>query len=167
MYNPFPYDDPKPVNRPALAEGTIQDITGGGTPAVAKRFAAAIADYLPSGTKPAALVIGFDGYTTAKWELFLNLLNREFELLGIGFETINAAEAIYKSGPEIDSIIDPLLIWDKKIDPTLLYGKIWHGGYEGLMDPAKVAAFRAEIQGRRQGQDCREHSPEGVKLSAP
>ncbi len=199
MYNPFPYDDPKPVNRPALAEGTIQDITGGGTPAVAKRFAAAIADYLPSGTKPAALVIGFDGYTTAKWELFLNLLNREFELLGIGFETINAAEAIYKSGPEIDSIIDPLLIWDKKIDPTLLYGKIWHGGYEGLMDPAKVAAFRAEIQGRRQmtgcrmqetlplagnasciptptaaegpesrqGQDCGEHSPEGVKLSAP
>ena len=46
MYNPFPYDDPKPVNRPALAEGTIQDITGGGTPAVAKRFAAAMAERL-------------------------------------------------------------------------------------------------------------------------
>ena len=43
MYNPFPYDDPKPVNRPALAEGTIDSITGGGTPAVAKRFAAAMA----------------------------------------------------------------------------------------------------------------------------
>ena len=169
MYNPFPYDDPKPVNRPALAEGTIRDITGGGTPAVAKRFAAAIADRLKAvqaGLVPSdstdvagdcreALIIGFDGYTTAKWDLFLNLLNREFELLGIDFETIDAQAAIYKSGKEIDDIIDPLLIWDKKIDPTLLYGKIWHGGYEGLMDPEKVAAFRADIQGRRQMSGCR------------
>ena len=147
MYNPFPYDDPKPVNRPALAEGTLDSITGGGTPAVAKRFAAAIADPAPARTKPAAtVVIAFDGYTTTDWTRFLNLLNREFELLGIPFETVDAAKAIYKSGPEIDDIIDPLLIWDKKIDPTLLYGKIWHGGYEGLMDPAKVVAFRAALQ---------------------
>ena len=145
MYNPFPYDDPKPVNRPALAEGTLDNITGGGTPAVAKRFAAAIADLAPAAT----VVIAFDGYTTADWGRFLNLLNREFELLGIPFETVDAAKAIYKSGSEIDGIIDPLLIWDKKIDPTLLYGKIWHGGYEGLMDPEKVAAFRQDILDRK------------------
>ena len=146
MYNPFPYDDPKPVNRPRLDEKTLDNITGGGTPAVTKKFAAAMAARLKAMP---ALVIGFDGYTTARWDLFLNLLNREFELLGIEFETVDAQAALYKSGPEIDGIIDPLLIWDKKIDPTLLYGKIWHGGYEGLMDPAKVAAFRADLLTRR------------------
>ena len=180
MYNPFPYDDPKPVNRPALVEGTIDSITGGGTPAVAKKLALALAERLkavPAGlvqggtghrgaeTNPVGecspqpgaplqspartLVVAFDGYTTAQWDLLLNLLNREFEILGIPFETVDAAAAIYKSGKEIDDIIDPLLIWDKKIDPTLLYGKIWHGGYEGLMDPEKVQAFREALESRQ------------------
>lgn len=36
MYNPFPFDDPKPVNRPKLSETTISSITDGGTPSVAK-----------------------------------------------------------------------------------------------------------------------------------
>ena len=39
MYNPFPYHDPKPVNRPELKKETIDSIVGGGTPAVAKAFA--------------------------------------------------------------------------------------------------------------------------------
>ena len=40
MYNPFPFDDPKPVNRPALKPETLAAVAGGGTPAVAKKFAA-------------------------------------------------------------------------------------------------------------------------------
>ena len=143
MYNPFPYDDPKPVNRPALAEGTIDSIIGG-TPAVAKKLAATLA----AKAKGKSLIVAFDGYTTAKWDLLLNLLNREFQLLGVDFETLDAT-AVYKSGAEIDRIIDPLLIWDKQIDPTLLYGKIWHGGYEGLMSSEKIQAFRNEIKDRK------------------
>ena len=38
MYNPFPFDDPKPVNRPALSKETINSIVAGGTPNVAKKF---------------------------------------------------------------------------------------------------------------------------------
>ena len=34
MYNPFPFDDPRPVNRPELCEKTVEAIVGGGTPAV-------------------------------------------------------------------------------------------------------------------------------------
>ena len=51
MYNPFPYDDPKPVNRPALAGETIDSITSG-TPAVAKRLAAALAESLQTDAAP-------------------------------------------------------------------------------------------------------------------
>ena len=145
MYNPFPFDDPKPVNRPALKPETLAAVAGGGTPAVAKKFAAMAAARAAEGS----VVIAFDGYTTAQWDLFLNLLNREFLLLGVPFETVDAA-AVFKDGKDIDAMIDPLLIWDTKIDPTLLYGKIYHGGYEGLMDPDKMAAFRKDIAARRQ-----------------
>ena len=40
MYNPFPFDDPKPVNRPALSKETTDSIGAGGTPNGAKKFVA-------------------------------------------------------------------------------------------------------------------------------
>ena len=146
MYNPFPFDDPRAVNRPELSKKTVDSVVAGGTPAVAKKFAAIVADKVAAqGT----VVLGFDGYTTAKWDLFLNLLAREFTILDIPFQTVDGDAATLKDGKGIDSIIDPLLIWDTKIDPTLLYGKVYKGGYQGLMDEAKVSAFRADITARR------------------
>ena len=137
MYNPFPFDDPKAVNRPELSNKTKESVVSGGTPAVAKKFAAAIADK----ARKDGIIIGLDGYTTAKWDLFLNLLGRECDLLGLEFEMLDFDAAVLKSGPEIDAIIDPMLIWDTKIDPTLLYGKVYHGGYNGLFNHAKADAF--------------------------
>ena len=108
MYNPFPYNDPKPVNRPELSKETVASIVAGGTPAVAKKFLAGIADR----ARKEGLIIGFDGYTTAKWDLFLSLIGRECDLLGgLELECIDGEEAVLKSGAEIDAIIDPLLIW--------------------------------------------------------
>ena len=130
MYNPFPFDDPRPVNRPELSKKTVESVVSGGTPAVAKKF---VAELAPKAAKE-GVIVAFDGYTTASWKLFLNLMARECDLLGLQFEEIDVNEATLKSGKEIDDMIDPLLIWDTKIDPTLLYGKIYHGGYIGLMD---------------------------------
>ncbi len=140
MYNPFPFHDPRPVNRPELSEKTKQSILAGGTPNVVKRFAATLADQ----ARQEGVVVAFDGYTTTKWDLFIGLLARECELLGLGFEWKDASR-IFKDGQEIDRIIDPLLIWDTQIDPTLLYGKVWHGGYEGLMEPGRIESLREEI----------------------
>ena len=70
MYNPFPFDDPKPINRPKLSEKTINSIVTGGTPNVAKKFVAEIADRV----KAEGVIVGIDGYTTANWNLFVNLL---------------------------------------------------------------------------------------------
>ena len=141
MYNPFPFHDQKAVNRPELSQQTISSIIGGGTPNVAKRFVAAMADK----ARKEGLIIAFDGYTTANWNLFVNLLARECELQGLEFEAVDSNAATLKPGKEIDAIIDPLLIWDTKIDPTLLYGKVYHGGYAGLTDSAKAKAFREAI----------------------
>ena len=137
MYNPFPYHDPKPVNRPELSEKTIASIVAGGTPNVAKKFVAQLAER----ARKDGVVVAFDGYTTAKWDLMLNLMARECDLQGLQFEAVDCNAATLKSGKEIDEIIDPLLIWDTKIDPTLLYGKVYHGGYAGLTDPQKADEF--------------------------
>ena len=138
MYNPFPFDDPKPINRPKLSEKTINSIVAGGTPNVAKKFVAQIADR----AKAEGVIVGIDGYTTANWNLFVNLVARECVINGLELEVVDAAKAVLKSGKEIDDMIDPLLIWDTKIDPTLLYGKLYHGGYIGLFDQAKMEQFR-------------------------
>ena len=141
MYNPFPFDDPKPVNRPELSQKTIESIVAGGTPAVVKKFVAGIAAEAASK----GVIVAFDGYTTAKWDLFISLMNRECQLAGLELETVDANAETLKSGKEIDDMIDPLLIWDTKIDPTLLYGKVYHGGYKGLIDPAKAQAFMKKV----------------------
>ena len=141
MYNPFPFHDPKPVNRPELSQKTIDSIVAEGNQHVAKAFMTAIA---PTVRQEGA-VVAFDGYTTTKWDIMVSLLARECDVFGFQIEFVDSYRRTFKSGEEIDGIIDPLLIWDKKIDPTLLYGKVYHGGYIGLMDPAKVEAYKKEI----------------------
>ena len=145
MYNPFPFHDPKPVNRPELSKKTIESIVAGGTPNVAKKFVAALAEK----ARKEGVIVAFDGYTTAKWDLMISLMARECDLLGLNFKSLDCNAATLKSGEEIDSMIDPLLIWDKKIDPTLLYGKVYHGGYAGLIDGKKAEAFKEEVPGMK------------------
>lgn len=146
MYNPFPFDDPRPVNRPELSEKTVKSIISGGNQNVAKKFVATLADRAAKE----GVVVALDGYTTANWTVFVNLIARECSLLGLGFEAIDANAATLKSGKEIDAIIDPLLIWDTKIDPTLLYGKVYKGGYQGLMDEVRTEAFKKAVPASRQ-----------------
>ena len=146
MYNPFPYDDPKPVNRPELSHKTIDSIVSGGTPAVAKNFVSTFAEK----AKKEGMIIAFDGYATAQWALFVNLVARECEILNLEFTSIDFNAATLKSGKEIDDMIDPLLIWDTKIDPTLLYGKIYKGGYIGLIDKVKAEVFQKKIPALKQ-----------------
>ena len=145
MYNPFPFHDPKPVNRPELSSKTVESIVAGGTPAVAKKF---MAQYAEKARKE-GLLIAFDGYTTAQWKLLIGLLGRECDLLGLELEMVDFYSAAFKTGKEIDDIIDPMLIWDTKIDPTLLYGKVYHGGYQGLLDPRKAAEAEKAIPAKK------------------
>ena len=141
MYNPFPFHDPKPVNRPEIGKKTIDSIVSGGTPNVAKQFVKGLA----AQAREEGVIVALDGYTTAKWDLLVSLMARECDLEGLQFESIDFNAACMKTGEEIDSIIDPLLIWDKKIDPTLLYGKVYHGGYIGLMDAPKTLSFKKAV----------------------
>ena len=59
MYNPFPYDDPRAVNRPALPKKTVGAVVAG-TSKAAAALAGEIASRLKAATGKNVLV-GLDG----------------------------------------------------------------------------------------------------------
>lgn len=152
MYNPFPYDDPRAVNRPQLPAEAVGAVVSG-TLEAARSLAADLAARLEAapGTSPVA---AFDGYATADWSRMINLLSQQLLQRGIALEAVDFREAL-KSEEEIHALIDPLLEWDREKDPTLLYGRIFRGGYEALLDESRAAGFRKRIAGLRSSAQIR------------
>lgn len=146
MYNPFPFDDPKAINRPELKKKTIEGITTG-TLASAKKLAKDLSER-HSRAEGGNIIVAFDGYTTADWTRMLNCLGQQFSSAGIDFSAYDFSE-VFKSEEELHKMIDPTLMWDKTLDPTLLFGRVYKGGYEGLFDSEKVSEFASKIEALR------------------
>ena len=152
MYNPFPYDDPRAVNRPQLPAEAVGAVVSG-TLEAARSLAAELAARLEAapGKSPVA---AFDGYATADWSRMINLLSQQLLQRGIALEAVDFREVL-KTEEEIHALIDPLLEWDREKDPTLLYGRIFRGGYEALLDESRAAGFRTRIAGLRSSEETR------------
>ena len=152
MYNPFPYDDPRAVNRPQLPAEAVGAVVSG-TLEAARSLAAELAARLEAapGKSPVA---AFDGYATADWSRMINLLSQQLLQRGIALEAVDFREVL-KTEEEIHALIDPLLEWDREKDPTLLYGRIFRGGYEVLLDESRAAGFRTRIAGLRSSEGTR------------
>ena len=137
MYNPFPYDDQRPVNRPALRDDTIKALVKDGTVKAAAHLAKVLAERGKS-------VIAFDGYTTADFGAIVNLLVQQLHVRGLKAE-LRDFSVCYKAEAELYDMIDSKLTWDRSTDPTLLFGYIYKGGYEGMLDAEKLEAFRKSL----------------------
>lgn len=142
MYNPYPYDDPRAVNRPQLPKKTVDAVVAGSLEA-AKSLAATLAARLEADPGK-NVVVAFDGYVSADWSRMVNLLSQQLALKGIALEAIDFAQAL-KTEEQIHALVDPYLEWDREKDPTLLYGRLFKGGYEDLLDADKLAALEARI----------------------
>ena len=147
MYKPFPYDDPRPVNRPALGPRAGKELVCG-----SGAVAAALAERLDKGR-----IIALDGYVAAQFEPLLSLLEERLAARGLKSRRIDF-RSFYKSGKELWELVDKNLSWDRSEDPTLLFGRLWKGGYEGLLDEAKLEALKgardAEAVTIVYGQGC-------------
>ena len=142
MYNPYPFDDPRAVNRPVLEAKTKAAVTIG-TLKAAVRLATDYAAQLKAEPNK-NIVLGWEGYTTTDFSKMLNLLTQQLRLRGVDVVLYDFAQVL-KSEEEINAMIDPQLEWDRAKDPTLLYGRIYHGGYKGVFDPAKLEAFKQQV----------------------
>lgn len=143
MLNPYPYDDPTAVNRPKLTEETIQSIISG-----TKESAGYLSDLFIKKLKESPkknVFIALEGYISAEFEQSVNLISQNLGLKSIPIFTYNVAELL-KPSAQLDEELVENLPTDKVKDPVLLYGKLFDGHYEDLMDADKLKAFENKLK---------------------
>jgi mannose-6-phosphate isomerase class I len=145
MFNPYPYDDPDAVNHIASDPGIIEDITIGSIPC-AKRLAQAA--FTQAGEK-GRIIIALDGYISAPLGETAGAIGIQCAALGIPCVLLEAD--LFMNAEVLDKELLAYLPEDRETDPVLLYGKVYHGAYEGLMDAAKLAAFENRLKEFGQG----------------
>lgn len=144
MFNPFPYEDPTPVNRPAIPMEAVRAIVSGTRQAAL--HLAKTARALPGGRA----VIVLDGYPTAQWERLVNLVCQELVQNGAAAEAMDVSSC-YKDAAALDAGFRDLLPTDKVQDPILLYGKLLRGGYGRIFDAGRLADLARDIERRKAG----------------
>lgn len=133
MFNPYPYRDPMAYN---TIDPTGIDLSG------VTRGSAQTASALLRGT---GSLVGIDGYATAPFHELLNLMGQEAARQGIRLVSVYTG-CLWRPEAELDGMLGEILPNDLEKDPTLLYGKLFEGGYEDLMDPEKLQALQETIR---------------------
>ena len=105
MYNPFPFDDRTPVNRPAIGDATAQQLVRGSV-----KVAAFLAGKAREGS-----VFAIDGYVGADFARTVNLLEQQLHVKGFHTRTINF-RTCFKSTEELWELVDRHLSWDRSED---------------------------------------------------
>jgi mannose-6-phosphate isomerase class I len=147
MFNPYDYDDASAVNKPALSDETINSIISG-----TKESAAFLSSLLINKLKEkhgGPVVLALDGYISAKWEQTVNLVSQNLKLKSEEVVAINFSE-IFKPAAQLDEELSRYLEIDLEKDPVQLFGKIFDGSYESLLDTQKLTALRTKIVDAKQ-----------------
>ena len=139
MYNPYPYDDPKAVNKIQAGPEITSDITTGAVPC-GKRLAGAAAELVQ---KNGRAVIGLDGYITAPLAEIAGIIG--VQCAGPTVIPRLIETDFYKEENTLKRELLEFLPEDRNIDPPLLYGKVFHGGYEDLIDDEKLNILKNQI----------------------
>lgn len=130
MFHPYPYLDPRAVN-PVHCAGAKRAVSG--TLEVAK----AIAREIKAGKRRVAV----DGYAGAPFETLRHALTQQ-----LGGEAVRIIDARTLLRDDLETVIAPCLPTDREIDPVLLYGVRYEGGYAGLQSADHIAALLALLQ---------------------
>lgn len=138
MFNPTDYADPAAVNR---IDPAGLDLSG--TVHGSLKLAQAL---ISSGAK----VIGIDGYATAPFGTMINFIHQAAALLEVGVSELCTGE-LWRDEDDINAeLLKNNLPDDREKDPVLLYGKLFAGSYEDLMDAGKLALLKEKIASHRQ-----------------
>lgn len=141
MYNPYPYDDPKAINSIAV-DSLVKDTIVVGAGSAAKALAKDVVEIV---NKKGRCIIAIDGYISSPIGLLARLLSREMAAKNI-LMSLLSSEELYKKEEALAKELLSFLPEDPKEDPTLLYGKLFPGGYEDLMDRQAIADFGKKIK---------------------
>lgn len=137
MFNPFPYHDPNAANELNVDERYTKAITKGNV-AAAKAVAARL-----SGMKRA--VVGIDGAISAPFIEWVTALEQALSTAGIPVTSVSA-ECLYKDADALEEQLKEFLPEDLEKDPVLLFGRLYEGGYEGLMRGDAIDGLAGRMQ---------------------
>lgn len=131
MFHPFPYSDPQAINHINCNPDIKEDLCIGAIE-TAKKLKA-----LLQGQKQ---IIAIDGYAGVEFSTIKQVFEQYIQATWV-----HTAD-LFLDEEAIEAIVAPYLPLDREIDPVLLYGKRYSDGYERLMDPKKIEAFRSMVQ---------------------
>jgi mannose-6-phosphate isomerase class I len=140
MFNPYPYDDPDAVNRIHADPGITGDISCGAAPC-AKRLAEALEEVVRRNGRA---IIALDGYISAP--LGETAGGVAVQCAAKGMACVPLAGDIFKDEETLNKELLEYLPQDRAADPVLLYGKVYHGGYEGLAGEEKITALESGVR---------------------
>lgn len=133
MFNPYPYDDPKAVNRIPMEEEFCNAVTQT-TPDTAKKLIASAAAII---AEKGQCILAADGFISAPFTQLAGQLSIQASLKGIPVTTLST-DTLWLDSDLLHEKLLPFLPKDKEADPVLLYGRLYKDGMEGLMDPVQV-----------------------------
>jgi len=143
MFNPHPYDDPTAINKLKLGEQTVQSILSGNKESTGFLSELFINKLKENPKKN--VIVALDGYTGAQFDQTINLISQNLGVKSIKVTTIDFSELL-KSSAQLDEELSENLPLDIEKDPVLLYGKLFKGTYEELMDKQKLEAFEEQLK---------------------
>lgn len=141
MFNPYPYDDPNAVNHihfGAALRGTIMKNTNESVRALMD----VIGQKLSSAPR---CILGIDGYISAPMARFTELLARRCAQEKIPFTALST-ESLFLESELLNKKLLQYLPEDRETDPVLIYGALYHEGYEGLMDASAISSLATQIK---------------------
>lgn len=148
MFKPHPYNDPTAVNRPDLLEDTLDSIISG-TANSAHYLSESIIKKLQEGN---GIVVAFDGYMGAEFEQTMHLISEGLRSNSVEVEILDF-KTVIKASSKLDEQFAENLEEDLEKDPVLLFGKLFKGGFEDLVDRSKLEAFMNRIKSVKDSPD--------------
>lgn len=150
MFNPHPFDDPKAVNKIKLNEETLQSVITG-TKKSAEYFAEFLLNEAQESEKKIVLA-AIDGYISARTKQFSNMVSQYLTAKSVRVKVIDFT-TLYKSAEALEEELKPYLEEDREKDPVLLFGKLFKGNYEDVIDPEKLSALHKELEKCKMGSN--------------
>lgn len=143
MFNPFDYDDQTAINRPELDEGTVQSVISG-----IEESAYYISKLLAEKSSEGGgcnVAIALEGYIGAMWDQTVNLVSQYlkeklFSVTAVDFSTI------FKTPDQLDRLLSVSLESDPEKDPVKLFGRLYDGTYEEMLDSRKLQTLSESLE---------------------
>lgn len=141
MFKPLPYDDWSAINHLQLDQSTIDSLIDGFLPVVHHigLEITKIANNLNKG-----VVVVIDGYISAKMEDLAHAVAHQVAHNFSAYEVLAMSDC-YKSKEEIDEITNTSLPSNFEEDPVLMFGKLFSGKIEDLIDQKKLNSMLKKL----------------------